>query len=382
MAERKKIGLFFESYRTLPAYVIYMANIIRTLCLVDDTKKPHIVLLHLHDSPLDEIKALNYPYIDFYCLKDVYRNPVKRMVNKAARSVSGKNVMPFTDNTFPADLDCIFPYNNRIESDYVKRKIIWKPDFQEFHYPVFFSLDILRANQEYLERISKEGVHLVLSSNDALRDYKRYFPANNSITHLVKFTSFLPDFSKSDIEGLRNTFKIAGRYYIVCNQFWPHKNHLLVLKAIYCLKTAGRLNDLIVVFTGKTGSVRDKELFEKLKYFCSVHGIEEHVRFTGFISREDQLCLMKNSISVIQPSLFEGWSTVIEDAKAMGHFVLASDISVNREQVAVNCAFFNPNDYRSLATLMTDYSFQQPVIYDYRQEIERFKSDLENLFGL
>ena len=31
----------------------------------------------------------------------------------------------------------------------------------------------------------------------------------------------------------------------------------------------------------------------------------------------DQLRLMKESLGVIQPSLFEGWSTVIEDAKAL-----------------------------------------------------------------
>ncbi len=40
-------------------------------------------------------------------------------------------------------------------------------------------------------------------------------------------------------------------------------------------------------------------------------------RFLGFIDRGEQLQLMKNSIAIVQPSLFEGWSTVVEDTKAM-----------------------------------------------------------------
>jgi len=52
---------------------------------------------------------------------------------------------------------------------------------------------------------------------------------------------------------------------------------------------------------------------------------------------------------VIQPSLFEGWSTVIEDARALGRPVIASDIPVHREQLGDTARYFIPRDPASLA---------------------------------
>lgn len=37
---------------------------------------------------------------------------------------------------------------------------------------------------------------------------------------------------------------------------------------------------------------------------------------------------------MVQPSRFEGWSTVIEDAKALGRPIIATDIAVHQEQLA------------------------------------------------
>ena len=51
---------------------------------------------------------------------------------------------------------------------------------------------------------------------------------------------------------------------------------------------------------------------------------------------------MNYAEAVIQPSLFEGWSTVVEDAKAMNQYVIASNIDVHIEQLQKNYSFFDP----------------------------------------
>jgi glycosyltransferase involved in cell wall biosynthesis len=58
---------------------------------------------------------------------------------------------------------------------------------------------------------------------------------------------------------------------------------------------------------------------------------------------------MRESRAVIQPSLFEGWSTVIEDAKALGVPVIASDLPVHLEQLGKEGAFFSRTDATELA---------------------------------
>jgi hypothetical protein len=55
---------------------------------------------------------------------------------------------------------------------------------------------------------------------------------------------------------------------------------------------------------------------------------------------------------MIQPSLFEGWSTVAEDAKAIGKSILISDFPVHCEQATPDFHFFNRNNAKELADLM------------------------------
>ena len=136
------------------------------------------------------------------------------------------------------------------------------------------------------------------------------------------------------------------------NQFWKHKNHIVILEAISRLKNSEI--DFQVVFTGSENDYRNKDYFQMLKNYVSENNLENWVKFLGFISREDQLCLMDNSLAIIQPSLFEGWSTVVEDAKSLSQFIILSDIEVHKEQIKDNSIFFNPKSSVDLSTIMRD----------------------------
>ncbi|MEO8352985.1 MAG: glycosyltransferase, partial [Chthoniobacteraceae bacterium] len=60
------------------------------------------------------------------------------------------------------------------------------------------------------------------------------------------------------------------------------------------------------------------------------------------------------AIAIIQPSLFEGWSTVVEDARALGRPCLLSDLGVHREQNPPGAHFFPPHSAEALADLMAE----------------------------
>jgi hypothetical protein len=53
---------------------------------------------------------------------------------------------------------------------------------------------------------------------------------------------------------------------------------------------------------------------------------------------------MNHALAIIQPSLFEGWSTVVEDVKAMNQHIIVSDLNVHRDQLGVQAFYFNPNN--------------------------------------
>ena len=84
--------------------------------------------------------------------------------------------------------------------------------------------------------------------------------------------------------------------------------------------------------------------------------------------------LMKYSRAIIQPSLFEGWSTVVEDAKSLNAFIILSNLDVHLEQIDRNCIFFSPNDHLELADNMQKVLVEKPLIHqiDYDDNIAQF----------
>lgn len=138
------------------------------------------------------------------------------------------------------------------------------------------------------------------------------------------------------------------------NQFWQHKNHIVVLKAMKEYFRNNPDSDLKFVFTGKFEDYRAPKYIEKLKILFEEEEIKKHSVLLGFIDRDMQIAIMKNASYIIQPSLFEGWGTVVEDAKVLDKTILLSDIPVHREQMNEKCILFDPQDPILLAKLIEE----------------------------
>jgi glycosyltransferase involved in cell wall biosynthesis len=65
--------------------------------------------------------------------------------------------------------------------------------------------------------------------------------------------------------------------------------------------------------------------------------------------------VLRHAAAIVQPSLFEGWSTVVEDVRASGRPILLSDLPVHREQDPPRCTFFPPEDDAALADALAQH---------------------------
>jgi glycosyltransferase involved in cell wall biosynthesis len=285
--------------------------------------------------------------------------------------------------SFPSDVDILYPYFDSDETTFYKNRYYWKPDFQEMYYPQYIEqkeYDYVVQNMKMIA--SNQNYTLVFSSKDSAVDFEKFFGPFRNHVKILRFISLIPKIEKLNPEQVLRKYAIAKPFFMVSNQFWPHKNHHLVLEAINNLKE--EFEDFIVVFSGKQSSYRDRDYFSKLQVYINNHNLKEFVRFIGFIPREEQLVIMKKSVAVIQPSLFEGWSTVIEDCKALNQFVLAGDLAVNQEQISENCMFFKRHSVQDLTRCMKELLSSHPVLSprNYSENIEQFKVDLKKVFSL
>ena len=74
----------------------------------------------------------------------------------------------------------------------------------------------------------------------------------------------------------------------------------------------------------------------------------------GWVPYAHLFQLMRQSVAVLQPSRFEGWSTTVEEAKSLGKQVLVSDIAVHREQAPARARYFAVDDASALAAQLAE----------------------------
>lgn len=215
----------------------------------------------------------------------------------------------------------------------------WIVDFQYEYYPTLFSQKELRRRRLSSALVASLMPHVVFSSRDALKDFRHFYPSSRALAHVLHFHSFPdPSLWQADPDDTRIRYGLPSRYLICCGQFWAHKNHLLLLEAL-----AIALEEepgMFVVFTGHPVDPRNPSHLDTLLTRLHLLGLRSATALLGLIPREDQLQLIRSSMAVVQPSLFEGWSTVVEDARSLGKPLVLSDIPVHIEQKAPRAHIF------------------------------------------
>ena len=235
--------------------------------------------------------------------------------------------------------------------------INWIPDFQHLRLPEMFSEKERADRSRDFRRLLRDSDRIVLSSKDAETDLCEFFPGNEAKVRVLNFVSQpsvsswdSEDVSLAAVEG-RCSFK--GKFFYMPNQFWRHKNHRVVFEAVNILKDRGV--DIQVVCSGYMDDYRHKEHVGELRAYIRDNGLGNNIRLLGMIDYRDVFVLMRHAVAVINPSLFEGWSSTVEEAKSMGKGMILSDIPVHREQNPPGSVYFPPRDPNKLAALLESY---------------------------
>ena len=211
--------------------------------------------------------------------------------------------------------------------------IFWLPDFQYLHLPELFSEEMRTFYARYYEENVERASAVVVSSQHAAEDFQRVFPKQISKVRIVRFCSVpTEEWELSSPQETADRYGLPATYFVLPNQFSHHKNHGVIVEAVRIL--ADRHLDAVVACTGSTFGFRGPDYFRALMERIESLGLRDRFKVLGLLPRSDYIALARGAAAVLQPSRFEGWSTVIEDARSLGKHILASDISVHREQLA------------------------------------------------
>lgn len=372
MDERKRIGLIYFFDNSWLGGLYYAQNLVYALGTLADEFRPTIdVYCHKENEFVELQKATNYPYLKLNLVEDF---KYKRLLRNALFFLNKKRAYNMDLFSILPEDSVVFPYNWGSEP---KKLLHWIPDFQDKYFPQYFTKLNLKRRDESIRQVCKRGVPIVFSSCDSENDFKKFYPDfKNHETYVVHFAVNQPDFSDQKIDLLREKFSINGEYLLCANQFWGHKNHLFLFKSFKKALDEGW--DKTLVCTGNFNGSKNKQYVEELLSYIKENSLERKILLLGIIKKQELLCLMKNSYAVVQPSLFEGWNTTVEDCKCMNKFIFLSDLNVHREQITKNVCFFNPKDEDDLVSKFLTVKPKEEE-FDYTDNIIIFGKDFYNI---
>jgi len=231
------------------------------------------------------------------------------------------------------------------------KTINWIPDFQHKHLPTMFDEKEIRSRDSRFQDLLEKSDRVVLSSHDVLKDVKEFYPKALSKCVVIQFVAqpdrVLSRIQEDDVQQVRQKYGLPQRFFYLPNQFWKHKNHMVVFEAVRLLKDEGV--DVHLACSGPMEDYRHPEHITDLKKLISDHHLDKNISLLGMIAFEDVMRLFMASQAVINPSLFEGWSTTVEECKSMGKRVILSNIPVHQEQAPYGGIYFDPHDPADLA---------------------------------
>jgi glycosyltransferase involved in cell wall biosynthesis len=133
---------------------------------------------------------------------------------------------------------------------------------------------------------------------------------------------------------------LPERFVFYPAQFWPHKNHVNLLKAVALLES----EKLGVVLTGSDyGNRRHVEAAAKAL------GLAGRVHFPGFVSREQLVGLYRKAVALAFVSYFGPDNVPPLEAFALGCPVIAADVPGVREQLGDAALLVDPSSPGAIA---------------------------------
>lgn len=138
---------------------------------------------------------------------------------------------------------------------------------------------------------------------------------------------------------------VPEKYMFYPAQFWKHKNHINLLRAIKLLKN--KIDDIHLVLVGS-----EQNSLKEIKEYINNNGLKDNVSIIGFVTNENITFLYKHAVGMIMPSYFGPTNIPPLEAMALGCPVMVSNKYAMPEQVGKAGLSFDPDSPKEMAYCM------------------------------
>lgn len=207
------------------------------------------------------------------------------------------------------------------------------------------------------------------SKRDLVREYG-IAPDKIVVTPLAAAEHYRPQQDPAHLAAIREQYGLAERFVLAVGNLQPRKNLHRLLEAYRRLAAQDELPQLAIV--GKShwqGS--------HIVQLVADYGLENRVKFTGYVPETDLPRLYNAALCLVFPSLYEGFGLPVLEAMACGTPVLASSASAVSEVAQDAAIVFDPRNVDEIAQALHDVLNDESL----RQRLSRKGQERARLFS-
>ena len=186
------------------------------------------------------------------------------------------------------------------------------------------------ARRLYMQTITQLGARvadaIIAPSRVVREDIERLLPAGRGKVHVVHeapAARYRP-MARDEALGIARGYGIEPPYVLSVGSLEPGKNRRRVLEALAALRAEGVTPQFAIVGQPAWKYEEDAETVRVL-------GLEQQVRFLGYVPDDDLPALYAGADVFAYPSLYEGFGLCVLEAMACGTPVLTSAVSATAE---------------------------------------------------
>lgn len=235
------------------------------------------------------------------------------------------------------------PEVRKTKINYPVKLITTMHDVQELHFPEFFTAEE-RANRavNYMHYI-RNSDHIIVSYQHIKDDIVKYFAEREEKISVLLLKMNNLWFNNYNDQSKKNIAFVDKPYLFYPANFWNHKNHLNLIRAILLLKNKGIIVNLVL--TGDTKMENGKEIEGLIKELQ----LQNQIRILGIVDEETLYSLYQNAVGVVVPTKYEAGSFPLMESILMNIPVICSNVTSLPETIGNLDFIFNPNDPNNIA---------------------------------
>lgn len=266
----------------------------------------------LLEKYLSKIFNRIFPYIS------IFLGNTKYYVDYKIRNFLNKNFKKLVENS--SDI-LITPNVNLTVYNLKVPTVVNLHDIQQKHFPKFFPLKERLIRDYTYYNTAKYASKIVTSLNFIKQDLLKNY-------NFLKSKKIETIYAGVDMEKYKQdkiTLKTQD-YFFFPAQFWPHKNHKLVLKA-YDLYLNKSKKNFKLVMSGESFEGLSNEVLKIIK-----NSNVKYVKYLGAINHKNLLINYKSAIATICPAVYEASALPMLESFALKTSVIISDIPSHNEE--------------------------------------------------